>query len=106
MEEYLRAIMLVGTGAPQGDKAFTTYDFPAAMQGFTFTGKPSGNYPWPVNVSGDTPSAPFSTSVNPGVVGRSGIRILDLTSDGTGIGLEIKVQFTRTEGRIVVVRIE
>lgn len=106
LEEYLRAIMLVGTGAPQGDKAFTTYDFPAAMQGFTFTGKPSGNYPWPVNVSGDTPSASFSTSVNSGIVGRSGIRILDLTSDGTGIGVEIRVQFTRPEGRIVVVRIE
>jgi hypothetical protein len=105
MEEYAVAVMLVGTGAPQGTYPFSTYDFPSANGGFTFTGEPSGTYPWPVNVLGETESSLFSTITNSGTIGRSGLRVYDLTSDGTGSGAAIRVQFPRPGARIVVVRI-
>jgi hypothetical protein len=108
MEEYVTAIMLNATGAPQGDRAFTSYDFPSMNRVFTYTGKPEGDYPWPVNVIGTNTTAPFATGYNAGPIGPSGIRIYDLTSDGTGMGLEVNVTtgVAFSPFRIVVLRVE
>ena len=72
---------------------------------FTYTGKPDGDYPFPVNGSA---SGAFLSASNIGPIGASGVRIFDLTSDGTGLGLDVKVQ---TNGgvfpfRIVLVRLK
>ncbi len=107
MDEYVKAIMVNGTSAPAGPHEFTTYNFPSLNKAFTYDGKPEGNYPWPVNVSAQDSTALFATSTNTGPIGPSGIRVLDLTSDGTGLGLEVKVSstFSTYPVRIVVVRI-
>jgi hypothetical protein len=108
LEEYLGAIMLNGTGAPLGPRSFTSYDFPSMNTTFNYTGKPSGDYPWPVNLSPSQNTAPFATATNIGPIGPSGLRILDLTSNGTGLGMEVKVAtgVASFPFRIVVVRIK
>jgi len=107
LEEYLTAIMLNETGAPQGNRAFTSYDFLTMNLTFTYDGKPSGDYPWPVNVFGGGTTGSFVTSSNVGPIGPSGVRIFDLTSDGSGLGLEVKVTAAAVSPfRIVLVRVE
>lgn len=107
LTEYASAIMLNGTGAPQPDWAFTSYDFPDVTSGLLQAPhQPPGFYPWPVNVSGDNTTQTFSSFVSTGPIGPSGIRVYDLTSDGTGLGLEVKVEATKGPIRIVVVRID
>ncbi len=108
LEEYLGAIMLNGTGAPLGPRDFTSYDFPSMNTTFNYTGKPSGDYPWPVNITPIQNSAPFATATNMGPIGPSGVRILDLTSNGTGLGLDIRVTTGAASSpfRIVVVRVK
>jgi hypothetical protein len=105
LDEYATAIMLTGTGAPAPERAFTSYDLPDVTSGLYSTIQPPGRYPWPVNVSGETLSAPFSPSVNMGTIGPSGIRIFDLNSDGSGLGVEVEVRTTREPLRLVVVRV-
>jgi hypothetical protein len=106
LEEYASAIMLSGTGAPQPDWAFTSYDFPDVTTALLQAPhQPSGFYPWPVNVSGDNTTQTFASFVNAGTIGPSGIRVYDLTSDGSGLGLDVKVETTRTPVQIVVVRL-
>ncbi len=104
LEEYGAALMLNGTGAPPPPRAFTTYDLPDITTGLLVE-QPPGRYPWPVNVSGDTPTAPFASDSDVGAVGRSGIRVFDLPSDGTGLGLDIQLHLDRPGGRVVVVRL-
>ncbi len=107
LEEYASAIMLNGTGAPQPDWAFTSYDFPDVTSGLLQAPhQPPGFYPWPVNVSGDNTTQTFSSYVNSGAIGPSGIRVYDFTSDGSGLGMEVKVASTKGPIRIVVVRID
>jgi hypothetical protein len=107
LEEYAAAIMFNGTGAPQPDRAFTSYDFPDVTDGLLQEPhQPPGYYPWPVNVSGDNTTQTFASFVSLGTIGPSGIRVYDLSSDGTGLGLEVKVETTRGPIRIVVVRID
>jgi hypothetical protein len=108
LEEYLTAVMLNGTDAPQGPRSFTSYDFPAMNTTFSYTGKPPGDYPWPVNVFGVDSSAPFATTSNTGSIGPSGVRIFDLSSNGSGLGLEVKVTTPTAASpfRIVLVRVE
>ena len=111
LEDYAVAIMLNGTTAPSGPRAFTSYDFPSFHTTFEYTAagaEPPGNYPWPVNVAGETPTAPFASASNNGPTGPSGIRIFDLTSNGTGLGVEVKVSTDmRTQPfRIVLVRVK
>ena len=109
LEDYAVAIMLNGTTAPKGIRAFTSYDFPSFHTTFEFnSGEPPNNYPWPVNVAGESPTAAFATASNNGPTGPSGIRIFDLTSNGTGLGVEVKVSTDmRTQPfRIVLVRVK
>jgi len=107
LEEYASAIMLSGTGAPAPDWGFTSYDFPDVTTALLQAPhQPAGFYPWPVNVSGDNATQTFASFVNVGTIGPSGIRVYDLTSDGTGLGLDVKVESTMTPVQIVVVRIQ
>jgi len=108
LEEYAAAVMLNGTVAPQGARTFTSYDFVTMNKTFTYNGKPSGDYPWAVNRTQANPSAPFATATLSGPVGPSGIRIYDLTSNGTGLGLDVKVTggVPADPFRIVVVRVQ
>jgi hypothetical protein len=106
LKEYASAIMLSGTGAPAPDWGFTSYDFPDVTTALLQSPhQPAGFYPWPVNVSGDNTTQTFASFVNIGTIGPSGIRVYDLTSDGTGLGLDVKVESTKTPIQIVVVRI-
>ena len=106
MEEYVAAIMLNGTNAPQGPRPLTTYDFPGAIGGMnplvTYAAERPDLYPWPVNGSPTSCSLPIPTQVSSG---PSGIRILDLTSDGTGLGLEVDLTSSKQPVRVVVVRV-
>jgi hypothetical protein len=108
LEEYLTAVMVSGTGAPQGPRTFTSYDFPSMNKSFTYNGKPAGDYPWPVNVTSLDTTGPFASLTNIGLIGPSGIRIFDLTSNGTGLGLEVNVSAAGAVNpfRIVLVRLE
>lgn len=107
MDEYTSAILLIGTGAPQPSWGFTSYDFPDVTSGLLSSPhQPPGLYPWPVNVGGEATTMTFSSFVNAGTVGPSGLRVYDLTSDGTGLGLEVKVEATREPIRIIVSRIQ
>ena len=107
LDEYATALMLIGTGAPQPEWAITSYDFPDVTSGLLQAPhQPPGYYPWPVNVSGDNTTQTFSSFVSMGTVGPSGIRVYDLTSDGTGAGISVKVETTRDPVRIVVVRLQ
>jgi hypothetical protein len=105
LEEYALAIMRSGTPAPLGPRSFTTYDFPSMNRTFNYTSKPPGDYPWPVNVAPGSSTAPFGSSVNSGPAGPSGIRVFDLTSLGSGQGLEVRVDASRNPLRVVVLRI-
>jgi hypothetical protein len=106
MEEYALAIMQSGTPAPMGPRSFTTYNFPSMNRTFNYMGKPSGDYPWPVNVTGSNTTATFGSSVNSGPAGPSGIRVFDLTSAGAGQGMEVRVDASRSPTRVVVLRIQ
>ncbi|MGW8268414.1 MAG: putative Ig domain-containing protein, partial [Longimicrobiales bacterium] len=107
LDQYASATMLIGTGAPQPEWAFTSYDFPDVTTGLLQAPhQPPGFYPWPVNVSGDNPSQTFGSFVSAGTLGPSGLRVYDLTSDGTGDGISVKVSTTKDPIRIVVVRLD
>jgi hypothetical protein len=106
LDEYAAAIMLNGTGAPPADREITSYDFPDVTAGlYSETYQPPGAYPWPVNLAEGQSSAPFQSAVITGKVGPSGIRVYDLTSDGTGVGVEVTVETTREPLRVVVARV-
>jgi len=106
LDEYASAIMLNGTGAPQPDRAFGSCDFPDVTTGLLVEqSQPPGFYPWPVNVSGDNTTQTFQSFVSTGTIGPSGIKVYDLSSDGTGDGISVKVSATKDPIRIVVVRL-
>jgi hypothetical protein len=109
MEEYLAAILVNGVDAPLGPRTFTTYDFPGSVAGINllvnYGAERPGRYPWPVNVTGLSTTAPFATASRGGTLGPSGIQVLDLTSDGSGLGLEVEVTASDQPVRVVVARI-
>ena len=61
-----------------------------------------------MNVFGTDVTAPFATGSNIGPIGPSGVRIFDLSSNGTGLGLEVEVTTGGGSSpfRIVLVRVE
>ncbi|MBT8396570.1 MAG: Ig domain-containing protein, partial [Gemmatimonadetes bacterium] len=111
LQEYLTAVMLNGTGAPQGPKAITSYEFTTTTEIFS-NPNPAGSYPWAVNAivgAGDLSGpAPFLADNDGGPLGPSGFRIYDLRSDGTGLGLAVVVTAGPASSpfRIVLVRVE
>ena len=102
--EYATAMMLNGTGAPQPEPTFHTYDFPSATyQLLRPEFQPEGLYPWPR--TGPTP-APFRSGTWVGGLAPGGIRFYDFRSDGTGSGIEIEVVRSEIPGlRLVFSRL-
>jgi hypothetical protein len=108
LEEFAAAVMLHGTGAPGSVPEFSTYDFVSLTGTLASTPPAPGSYPWPVTASG-TGNAPgvsrsFESATFNGSIGPTGIRIHDLTSNGTGIGARISVE-SALPLRVVVVRL-
>lgn len=102
--EYATAMMLNGTGVPQPERTFHTYDFPSAThQLLRPEFQPEGLYPWPR--TGPTP-APFRSGTWVGGLAPGGIRFYDFRSDGTGTGIELEVVGTEIPGlRLVFSRL-
>ena len=104
LEEYATAMMLNGTGAPEPERTFTTYDFPSAtFQLFRPDFHPEGLYPWPH--TGPEPVA-FDDASYAGNLASAGIRFHDFESDGAGDGIEVEVSATGGGSiRVVIARI-
>jgi len=110
MEEFVAAILLHFTGAPEPERGFAGYDFLGATDVFS-TPNPNGVYPWPVTTTGQDPnsipSAPFATANFGGNMAQGGVRIHDFLSNGTGFGLEVSAAaaVSGTPMRMVVARL-
>ena len=104
LEEYAVAMMLNGTGAPEPERAFRTYDFPSATyELFRPQSQPEGLYPWPR--TGPEPVL-FDAATYAGDLAPAGIRFHEFESDGEGEGIEVEVTVTGgTAARIVIVRL-
>ncbi len=125
LEEYLQAVLLTGTGAPQPTRRFTTYQFGGGGQTSVTevfcSPNPLGVFPWPVTTTGtagscgsggsqgtpetQNPAAAFQSRTFEGRMGPSGLRIHEFVTDGTGFGLELFGRAGAT-GRMLVTRIE
>lgn len=89
LREYATAMTLNGTGAPQPERAFTTYDFRSATTDLfrpTWEDRPRGVYPWPK-------TGPEIGSFEPGRYAEylypGGILFHEFASDGRGRGIAI-----------------
>ncbi len=92
MTDFAAAIMLSGSAAPANGRGFTTYDFPSA----TSVIKPG--YPYPVK------TCSFLACTWTGSIGNAGIAILEITSNGSGVGTQFTVQVA-APARVVVTRL-
>ncbi len=104
LEEYTAAMLLNGTGAPEPERTFTTYDFPSAtFQLYRPNSQPEGLYPWPH--TGPEPVV-FGNATYAGDLASAGIRFHDFESDGAGDGIEVEVSATAGSSvRVVIVRL-
>ena len=105
LEDYAAAMMLNGTGAPEPEPRFTTYDFPSATFELLQPGfQPEGSYPW---VHTGTEPVGFEDAIYSGTLASGGIRFHEFESDGTGAGIEVEITSSDEAGvvRIVVARI-
>lgn len=89
LREYAIAMTLNGTGAPQPERAFTTYNFRSAIRDLfrpTWEDRPRGFYPWPKTGTevGAFEPARFPEYLHPG-----GILFHEFQSDGRGEGITI-----------------
>lgn len=121
LEEYAVASLLTGSGAPQPQRRFHTYEFgggaSTSVTEIFCSPNPLGVFPWPVTTTGtpgacgspgtpevQNPAAPFQSATFAGFIGPSGIRVHEFVSDGAGFGLEVRGT-AGAGGRMVVVRI-
>ena len=103
LEDYAAAMMLNGTGAPEPERSFSTYDFPSAtFQLLRPDFQPEGLYPWPH--TGAEPAG-FDSGAYAGELAVAGIRFHDFESDGTGDGIELAVSATGGAVRVVIARV-
>lgn len=116
-QEFVTAIVLHQTGAPEPNLGFSTYDFVSAAEIFC-TPNPVGVFPWPVTTTGtagdcstnpptqesSVATASFATKNYVGPIGASGIRVHDFVSNGTGTGAQIRVDMP-APGQILVSRL-
>ena len=103
MEDYAAAMMLNGSGAPEPDRGFTTYDFPSATWELLLPEfQPEGIYPW---VHTGVEPLGFENAIHSGTLAPGGIRFHDLQSDGTGRGIELELTADGHAVRMVVARI-
>lgn len=125
LEEYATALLLTGTGAPQPQRTFTTYQFGGGAQESVTeifcSPNPLGLFPWPLTTTGtagtcgaggspgtpevQNPAAPFQTRAFEGRMGPSGVRIHEFVSDGTGFGLEVLGR-AGSAGRMLITRLQ
>lgn len=105
-EEFLHAVALHGTGGPEPERTFTTYDFVTATD--VLAEQPVGAYPWPVTErateGGETIPATFASATYAGPLGPTGVRIHDFLSNGTGTGALLGLSVDQA-AKIMVVRI-
>lgn len=115
MVEYSVAVMLNGTGATPPQRAFTSYDFPSAIELWCFAADnppcdglsagPVGSFPWPVTTrSNGTMFRPYADDEFSGGIGPAGLRVHEFSSDGAGVDAEILVS-APSGSRVVVVRV-
>lgn len=115
LEEFAGALMLHMTGAPEGSRAYTSYDFVSSIEMFCFaadnppcdggTPGPAGTFPWPVTTaSSGVMAAPFANATFDGRIGPSGIRIHEFLSDGSGSGIQLGIS-AEQPARVVVTRL-
>ncbi len=89
LEEYATAMTLVGTGAPQPERAFRTYDFRSAFTDFFRPTHPDWlRRPYPWAATGAEPAG-FRPRTYSGALFPSGIRFHEFESDGLGEGIEV-----------------
>lgn len=118
-DEYVRAIAVHETGAPEGLRRFTTYDFVSATDILCRPGsgdgcpdgidpQPDGLYPWPVTERsgepGTTVPALFRTAQYEGPLGPTGVRVHDFRSSGAGGGIQVELSMAAA-GKMLVVRL-
>lgn len=103
LEEYVTAMSLTGTGAPEPTRTFTTYDLVSATSNL-LKNQPPGLYPWPVIQAG------FQSGVYVGPIGAGGVRVHDFVSNGTGTGallhLSVVSPGTLPAPKLIVVRLQ
>ncbi len=116
LQEWLTGVMLVGTGAPQPQRAYTTYDYVTSAEIFAQVGQlngqgvpdPVGVYPWPVTTTGaddpGVPHQPLVSAVFSGSMGPGGIRVHDFQSNGSGSGAAVNVDVPQP-ARVLVTRL-
>ncbi|HSG06905.1 MAG TPA: Ig-like domain-containing protein [Longimicrobiales bacterium] len=117
-QEFVNAIALHRTAAPEPGKHFTTYDFVTAAEIFC-NPNPVGVFPWPVTTNGtaidcaasppvrevSTATATFKTATYSGPMGITGIRIHDFVSNGSGTGAQITLTTGGQPAKMQVVRL-
>ena len=103
-EEFVNAVMLHRTTAPEPARHFTTYDLITATAIFS-NPNPPGDFPWPVTNVGETPTASFKTANYSGSIGVTGIRIHDFLSNGSGTGAQITLNSSGKPAKLQVVRL-
>ncbi|HKJ02724.1 MAG TPA: hypothetical protein VJ997_09720, partial [Longimicrobiales bacterium] len=117
-DEFVDAIALHGTTAPEPTRHFTTYDLVTGAEIFC-NPNPVGVFPWPVTTTGtpidcsvtppvaevSTSTAGFGTATYSGRLGISGIRIHDFLSNGTGTGAQITLDSGSQPAKMRVVRL-
>lgn len=103
-EEFVNAIMLHRTAAPEPTRHYTTYDFTTATAIFS-NPNPPGDFPWPVTNVGETPTVSFKTANYSGPMGITGVRIHDFLSNGTGSGAQITLNSSGQPAKMQVVRL-
>lgn len=115
LEEFAAAVMLHETGAPEGSRAITSYDFISSVEMWCFAADnppcdgrddgPAGTYPWPVTTtSSGIMARPFENATFAGRIGPSGIRIHEFVSDGSGSGIQVGIS-AEQPSRVVVTRV-
>ena len=105
LEQYATAMTLVGTGAPQPESAFRTYDLRSAFTDFFRSTAPDWlllPYPWAA--TGPEPAG-FQDRTWTGRLPPAGIRFHEFESDGAGHGIEVAATVDGAGVKVIVARI-
>ncbi|HSM03948.1 MAG TPA: hypothetical protein VK858_04980, partial [Longimicrobiales bacterium] len=116
LEQYASALMLHETGAPEGNREYTSYDFISSIEMFCFAADnppcdgssagPAGTFPWPVTTASNGNMArPFASAQFSGDIGSTGLRIHEFVSNGLGSGIQLGIT-AQQPAVVVVARIE
>ncbi len=105
-DEFFTAVCLNGSGAPEGPRSFTSYDFPSAT--LVATSPSQGTYPWPVTAHDQrgaiVEAQTFQSATYVGPIGPSGVRIHELVATRNDETAQIHAALP-PPGTILVVRV-